>query len=301
MIDLHVHLRGTLTAEMAATLAERNGMSLDPAMLMLKGHGWHDFPTFLQAYDQVAAVIVTALDLEEIAYDYLARAAGLGTTYVEFMLSPPDLERVGVAFDDQLTALSTARLRAKEDFGIDCGMIATAVRHLGPAAAVEAARLAVGRQLDILVGFGLTGDERLYEPWEFSEAFRIARSEGLHVTAHAGEHLGPDTIIQSIEDLGLERVGHGVRAVESEAVLRQLAQERVPLEICLSSNLSLGLYTSIQEHPIRTLIDAGCSIVLGTDDPAFFATDIAQEYAMAATAGGMPDSITNFAEAASFR
>lgn len=209
--------------------------------------------------------------------------------------------RVGVAFDDQLAALSAARCRALEAHGIDCRMIATADRHLGPTAAVGAAKIAAGRRDDILFGFGLTGDERMFAAGDFKEAFHIARSEGLRATAHAGEHLGPDTIIEAIEVLGLERVGHGIRAVESESVTRQLASEKVPLELCLTSNLALNLYPSIDEHPVSRLAAAGCSIVLGTDDPSFFLTDIAKEYELAAKVGVSALDITSQANAASFR
>lgn len=301
MIDLHVHLRGTLTPAMARILAERNSMSLDAALWSAKGYGWHDFTSFLRAYDHITSVVVTAQDLEEVTYDYLSRAAELGTTYVEFMLSPPDLMRVGVAFDDQLAALSAARDRALESHGIDCRMIATAVRHLGPDAAIEAAKVAAGRRNDMLVGFGLTGDERVFAASDFKEAFRIARSEGLRATAHAGEHLGPDTIIEAIEELGLERVGHGIRAVESESVTRQLASEKIPLELCLTSNLALNLYPSIGEHPVTRLAAAGCVTVLGTDDPSFFSTDIATEYKLAVGAGLSALDITAKANTASFR
>ncbi|MQT11184.1 adenosine deaminase [Segnochrobactrum spirostomi] len=301
MIDLHVHLRGTITPTMARKLAERNSVHLDVASWAEKGYGWHDFTSFLSAYDHIASLIVTTRDLEEVAYDYLARSAQLGATYVEFMLSPPDLMRVGVAFDDQLAALSSARDRALEEYGIDCRMIATAVRHLGPASAIQAATIAASRRDDILVGFGLTGDERMFVASEFKEAFRIARSEDLRATAHAGEHLGPDTIIDAIEVLGLERVGHGIRAVESESVTRQLASAKVPLEVCLTSNLALNLYPSIDEHPVSQLAAAGCVVVLGTDDPAFFSTDIEQEYRLAANVGLLAGDITEQAKAASFK
>ncbi len=301
MIDLHVHLRGTITPTMALKLAERNSISLDETLWAAKGYGWHDFTSFLRAYDHIASVIVTAQDLEEVTYDYLSRTAQFGTTYVEFMLSPPDLMRVGVAFDDQLAALSAARDRALEVYGIDCRMIATAVRHLGPMSAIHAATIAASRRDDILVGFGLTGDERMFAASDFKEAFRIARSEGLRVTAHAGEHLGPETIIEAIEVLDLERVGHGIRAVESEAVTRQLASAKVPLEVCLTSNLALNLYPSISEHPVGRLAAAGCVVVLGTDDPSFFSTDIETEYKLATGVGLSELDITTQANAASFR
>jgi adenosine deaminase len=137
----------------------------------------------------------------------------------------------------------------------------------------------------LLVGFGLTGDEHQYEVGEFAEAFRIARCEGLRATAHAGEHRPAETIIEAIESLGLDRIGHGVRAVESPDVMRQLAEARIPLEVCLGSNLALGLYPSMEEHPIGRMAAAGGVVVLGTDDPGLFDTDLAREYALAETAG----------------
>lgn len=271
LVDLHVHHRGTLIRETALSLSERNGVDIPAAGRF----GWRDFESFLHAYDLVTSVVKSAIDLEEVACSYLQRCSAIGGGYVEFMLSPPDLARTGVPFDDQLRALQSAAERAAEEWGIHSSLIATAVRHLGPEAAVQAARMATTVRADILVGFGLTGNENVYSASEFTEAFHIARSEGLRATAHAGEHRPADTIIEA---LGLDRVGHGVRAIESSDVTRQLADAQIPLEICLGSNLALGLYPSINEHPIRELAEAGCAIVLATDDPGFFDTDLGREY-----------------------
>ena len=281
LVDLHVHLRGTLVRETVLSLAERNAVSIPEAVFADARYGWHNFATFLKAYDLVTSVVKSATDLEIIAASYLKRCAELGGRYVEFMLSPPDLARTGVPFHDQLKALSSAADRAAEEWGVHSRLIATAVRHLGPAAAIEAARMATSIQSNMLVGFGLTGDEHLYMVGEFAEAFRIARGEGLRATAHAGEHRPADTILQAIEMLGLERVGHGIRAVESQDVMRQLAEAQMPLEFCLGSNLALDLCRSVTRHPVGILADAGCTIVLGTDDPGFFDTDIAKEHALA--------------------
>lgn len=228
-------------------------------------------------------MVRTAIDLEQVTASYLKRCSELGGCYVEFMLSPPDLARTGVPFPDQLRAVKAAADRAAEEWNVHSRLIATAVRHLGPQAAMEAARMATSVHSEILVGFGLTGDEHQYEVGEFAEAFRIARIEGLSTTAHAGEHRPAETIIEAIETLGLARVGHGVRAVESPDVMRQLADARMPLEVCLGSNLALGLYPSIFEHPIGRLADESVVIVLGTDDPGFFDTDLGREYALAQT------------------
>ncbi|MEY9634159.1 adenosine deaminase [Bradyrhizobium japonicum] len=278
LVDLHVHLRGTLIRETVLSLAERNGIDF-PDVARLAGRcGWHDFESFLRAYDLVTSVVRSAADLEEVACSYLHRCAAIGGAYVEFMLSPPDLARTGVPFHDQLRSLQSAAERAVEQWGIHSSLIATAVRHLGPEAAVQAARMATSVRADILVGFGLTGNENVHSASEFTEAFHIARSEGLRATAHAGEHRPAETIIEAIDALGLDRVGHGVRAIESPDVTRQLADAQIPLEICLGSNLALGLYPSVAKHPIRSLTDAGCAIVLGTDDPGFFNTDLRLEY-----------------------
>lgn len=281
LVDLHVHLRGTLVRETVLLLAERNDVSIPESILVDARYGWHDFASFLKAYDLVTSVVQSAVDLEVIATSYLERCAALGCGYVEFMLSPPDLARTGIPFSEQLVALEAAAERAAEEWGVHSRLIATAVRHLGPEVAVEAARMATSIRSEMLVGFGLTGDEHRHEVGEFAEAFHIAREEGLRTTAHAGEHRPADTIIEAIDALGLDRVGHGIRAVEAPNVMRQLAEAKIPLEVCIGSNLALGLYRSVADHPIGRLADAGCIIVLGTDDPGFFGTDLVMEYDLA--------------------
>lgn len=281
LVDLHVHLRGTLIRETVLALADRNAVSIPRAVLAQARYGWYDFASFLKAYDLITSVVRSAADLEFITSSYLQRCAAVGGGYVEFMLSPPDLARTGVPFPEQLKALEAAADRAAEEWGIHSRLIATAVRHLGPEAAIAAANMATSIRSGMIVGFGLTGDEHRYETGEFAEAFRIARSEGLRTTAHAGEHRPAETVLEAIETLGLDRVGHGIRAIESPDVTRQLAEAHMPLEVCLRSNLALGLYASIAEHPIGRLADADCTIVLGTDDPGFFDTDLAEEYDLA--------------------
>ncbi|PAK77637.1 adenosine deaminase [Acetobacter fabarum] len=285
LVDLHVHLRGTLLRDTVISLAKRNNVSIPASVISASRYGWHDFPSFLKSYDLITSVVKSANDLEQVAASYLQRCSMLGGSYVEFMLSPPDLARTGVPFFDQLRALQAAADQASQEWGVHSRLIATAVRHLGPSAAIEAARMATSMRSDILVGFGLTGDENQHSVGDFAEAFRIARSEGLKATAHAGEHCPAETVIEAIEILNLDRVGHGVRAAESPNVMRQIASARIPLEVCLSSNLALGLYPTIAAHPIGRLANAGCVIALGTDDPSFFDTDLSQEYALAQTAG----------------
>lgn len=290
-VDLHVHLRGTISCATAQKLARRNGIGSLEDLLDAPGYGWTDFKSFLHAYDRVASVVATAADIEEVTYDYLRAAAADGTGYLEFMLSTPHENRSGPAYADQIAAIDAAADRAREETGIECRIIATAVRHLGQSAALESARIAVATRSPRLVGFGLTGDEKPYELLLFQEAFAIARAEGLKTTAHAGEHLGADTILEAIEVLGLDRVGHGVSAASSPDIMRQLAAMGTPLEVCITSNLGLGVFPDLASHPVGVLADAGCVVTLGTDDPAFFGTSSSQEYALARKVS--PDLLTS--------
>ncbi|SFM30654.1 adenosine deaminase [Methylobacterium pseudosasicola] len=284
-IDLHVHLRGTVRPARARQLARQAGREFDEGLLDEGGaFKWHDFSSFLKTYDRVASLVQDAATLEEVAYGYLKESAELGAIYVELMLSPPDLMRQGVPFHDQISALNSAWERSRSDFGIESRLIVTCVRHSGPDAAMEAARLVAENQHPYIAGFGLTGDERQYDINVFAPAFRVAKDAGLRLTAHAGEHMPASTIVEAVEVLGLHRVGHGVRAVEDKSVVSYLARNRIGLEICISSNLALNLYRNLEEHPIRRLRDGGCLTALGSDDPAFFSSSPTNEYALAAAA-----------------
>jgi adenosine deaminase len=282
-VDLHVHLRGTIGPSLAQRLAARHGQSRSSEYFAQHiAYNWSGFSGFLEAYDKVAGLVRTATDLEDVAYSYLAASAEQGTAYVEFMLSPPDLLRDGVPYADQLEALTSAWKRSKEEFGIESRLIVTCVRHLGPEAALKAAYLAASAPHPYVVGFGLTGDERQFDVSAFVPAFQIAKDAGLRLTAHAGEHRCAQSIQEAVELLDLDRVGHGVRATEDVSVMSFLADRGTGLEICISSNVALGLYPSVDDHPLRQLLAAGVRIALGTDDPAFFNTTPAKECMLAA-------------------
>ncbi|MGY3354353.1 adenosine deaminase [Bradyrhizobium sp. GM0.4] len=281
--DLHVHLRGTLSPLLAKKLASGKGSEVSNRYIdKANRYIWSDFSGFLETYDAIAGLIKDGSDLEQVAYEYLAAAAADGCVYVEFMLSPPDLLREGVSYSDQLKALESSWQRSKADFGIESRLIATAVRHLGPDAALEAARIVGYESHPYVVGFGLTGDERKFDAKDFKPAFEFAKKNGLRLTAHAGEHREASTIKDAVDFLELDRVGHGVRAAESAPIAEFLQERQVGLEICISSNLALGLFPSLYQHPFAWLRDRGVKLCLGTDDPAFFNTSCATEYALAA-------------------
>jgi adenosine deaminase len=281
-LDLHVHLRGTITPVLARQLGDAANRARIQALSGTQPFVWSDFGDFLRLYDIVGSVVQSAADLEEVAYRYLATSAIAGTIYVEFMLSPPDLLRSGIAYPDQLAALSSAWERSRAQYGIESRLIVTCVRQLGPDAAIQAAFQAAAYPHPYVVGFGMTGDERQFEISDFAQAFQVAREAGLRLTAHAGEHRDASTIREAIDYLRLDRVGHGIRAVEDPSVMSLLAKERIGLEICISSNVALGLSASIARHPLPKIMNSDIQISLGTDDPGFFNTSPKQEYKLAA-------------------
>ena len=281
-VDLHVHLRGTVEPDTARHFATKNEVILSSALFAANGgYCWRDFDEFLQVYDSIGQVIRTPSDLYVLAKNYLTRCAADGTVYVEFMLSPSHSAKNGIPYKDQVLAVAKAISEARSVCGIEARLIVTCVRHQGPSEALELAELVAENPHPVVVGFGLTGNERLFDVAEFSGAFMVAREAGLGLTAHTGEWAHAQSVLHSIEELGLTRVGHGIKAVEDDKVLSELSDRGIGFEVCLSSNMALGLFRTFEEHPLQKLIAAGCKVSLATDDSAYFMTSPANEYQLA--------------------
>lgn len=281
-LDLHAHLRGTMSPETALRLASENGVSLSSGLLNREGrYLWQGFEGFLQTYDAIGRVVRKPDDLHLLASQYLTRCAAEGTAYVEFMLSPSHSIQNGIPYNEQVSAIARASVEAKQSFGIESRLIVTCVRHRGPDEALELAETVASNPHPLVVGFGLTGNERLFDVDEFSGAFLVAREVGLGLTAHAGEWTSARSVLRSVEELCLTRVGHGIKAAEDPGILNELSAQRIGFEVCLSSNIALGAHPHFEDHPLARLILAGCKISLATDDPAFFGTSPAEEYRIA--------------------
>ena len=206
------------------------------------------------------------------------RSARDGSIYCELMISPDHATDVGMSYEALVDGVTEGVNLARTSTGIEARLIITAVRHRGPEAAVKIARRAEAYPHPLVTGFGMAGNERCYRPREFARAFKIAQDAGLLTTCHTGEFCGPDSIWETVSELGVKRIGHGVRCVEDERLLNHLAEKGIVLEVCPTSNLKLGLYRSPREHPLLKLIRAGCRVTLNTDDPAHFDGSLMQEY-----------------------
>jgi adenosine deaminase len=277
-IELHCHFEGTASPALIRRLARRNDIDL-PAGLFNDhgGFAWTTFLEFLRAYDLASTCIRTTLDYRDVMYDYLKSCAAEGAVYVEMFSSPDHAAATGMSYSDHVEGMSQGIDDAERDFGIIARIIVTCVRHLGPDSALDVANAMVSEPHPYVVGFGMGGDENQYQISDFAPAFdRVSRS-GLPTTVHAGEVNGPHSVAQTLDILPISRIGHGVRAAEDPALLERIAKAGLTLEICTGSNLALGLY-SLDTHPLNVILQAGCRVALGSDDPPYFETSIGAEY-----------------------
>ena len=161
------------------------------------------------------------------------------------------------------------------------------------------ARQVVANPSDITVGFGMGGDEAAWPPAQFADAFNHVAASGLPCTVHAGEWAGPDRIREALETLPVQRLGHGVRAIEDPSLVKDIVARGVTLEVCPGSNVATGLYKSLSDHPIRNLMSAGVKVTLNSDDPPYFATTVGNEYDKAESVIGLsPDQLRGITKAA---
>ena len=209
----------------------------------------------------------------------LEESAASGVIYTETFLSPDFCGGRDIgAWREYLHAIREAAGHAQATMGITLRGIVTCIRHFGPEKARQTALCAAETAGDFITGFGLAGDEKIGAPKDFAWSFDAAREAGLRLTAHAGEWGGPQSVRDAIRDLGVERIGHGVRAIEDLALVDEIAERGIVLEVCPGSNVALGLYPNFRAHPIGQMYDRGVKVTISTDDPPFFHTTMVQEY-----------------------
>ena len=281
--ELHVHLEGTITPSLAHTLAKRNKLIIPEGLIAADNQSYlsRDFLHFLSVYDTLAALIKTPRDYYDITFDYLRANALENTLYVEMMYSPDHAEQVsGIPSIEHLHAIQQAIDDAKAQFGIIGRIIITAVRHFGADAALRVAKEASKESVPCATGFGLGGDEINFPPKLFKQAYQVAADAGLFCTVHAGEFAPASGMLEAIEHLPIQRIGHGVQAIHSPETIALLIERDIALEVCPSSNIKLGLFNDFTSHPFPQLLEAGVKLSLNSDDPPFMSTTLAQEYAL---------------------
>jgi aminodeoxyfutalosine deaminase len=277
--ELHLHLEGSVEPE---TLHE-----LDPSTPVEEFRALYryaDFDAFLQAFAGVGKRLRTPGDYALITRRLLERLAAQNVRYAEIIVSAGVVLWKGQAFAPIFEAISQAAAGSP----VEVRWILDAIRQFGAEPAMQVAKLAAERVDRGVVAFGIGGNEERGPAAWFTDVFAFAHEAGLHLTAHAGESMGPDSIRAALK-LGAERIGHGIAAVRDESLMCHLRERDIPLEICITSNLVTGVVRRVEEHPVRRLFDAGVPIILNTDDPAMFGCTLVGEYRVAAERFGFTE------------
>lgn len=278
-VELHLHLEGAAPPSFIRGLAREKNMDISGIFNENGGYKFTDFWNFLKVYEAATETLKSPEDYRRLTLAVLEESAASGVIYSETFLSPDfcggrDLG----AWREYLHAMREAADQAEKTFGITLRGVITCIRHFGPDKARETARCAAETAGDWIVGFGIAGDEKIGSPKDFQWSFDAAREAGLRLTAHAGEWGGPKSVRDAVRDLGVERIGHGVRAIEDLALVDELAERGTVLEVCPGSNIALGIYPTWRKHPISELMRRGVKVTISTDDPPFFHTTMAREY-----------------------
>ena len=278
-VELHLHLEGAAPPAFIRSLAREKHVDIGGIFDAEGNYAYDGFVDFLRVYEVACTVLRTPRDYHRLTRAVLEQSAADGVIYTEVFLSPDfcgggDLE----AWRDYLAAIAEAAAEAERDTGIVMRAIVTCIRHFGPDQARRVALSAAETASGFLTGFGMAGNEKAGRPGDFAWAFDCAREAGLRLTAHAGEWAGPGSVWAAMGDLRVERIGHGVRAIEDRALVAALVERGVVLEVCPGSNVTLGLYPSLMDHPVAKLRERRVTVTLSTDDPPFFHTSNTREY-----------------------
>ena len=289
--ELHVHLDGSLRPATMLELAREQHVRLpadtpEGLTLALSVQGVHSLEEYLTKYQLTLAVMQTAAALERIAYEFVVDLAAEQVRYVEVRYSPL-LHRPALTLTQAIEAPLRGIERAVRETGTRVGLIVCGIRTLPPAMSLELAQVAVGYRSAGVVGFDLAGAEHGHPAEDHRAAFALAVQHGLACTCHAGEGDGPASIHQALQSCGAQRIGHGTRLGEDPALLEYVVAQRIPLEMCLTSNLHTHAVPSLTTHPFRRYLEQGVVVTLNTDGRLVDGVTLTDEYHLAHTALGL--------------
>ncbi|HOM15510.1 MAG TPA: adenosine deaminase [Rubrivivax sp.] len=269
--ELHLHIEGTLEPELIFELAQRNHVALPYRSVeaLRAAYAFSDLQSFLDIYYAGASVLLKEQDFFDLAWAYFERAAADNVVHAEIFFDPQTHTARGVAMGAVIVGLEHACRRAHAEFGLSAKLILCFLRHSSEEAAFETLQQALPYRHHF-IGVGLDSGERGNPPEKFARVFARCRELGLHVVAHAGEEGPPAYIESALDVLKAERIDHGVRCVESPALVQRLAASGMPLTVCPLSNVKLRVFPTLAQHNLKVLLDAGLCASVHSDDPAYF-------------------------------
>lgn len=288
-VELHVHLVGSAGIDTVLELARRHpeaGVPTDRDEL-IDFYTFRDFNHFLKVFWAVQSMLTEARDITTLVTGLAAELARQNVRYAEVTVTPYNHHLDGLPVDDVLTGLADGRALAAAEHGVELAWVFDIPGEKGVKAGRETLTIALRERPDGLISFGLGGPEVGIGRAQFEPFFTAAREAGLHSVPHAGETTGPATVWSALHDLGAERVGHGTSSASDPALLAYLAEHRIPLEVCPTSNVRTQQVPSIDAHPVRRMLDHGVVVTLNTDDPPMFGATLEGEYLAVAESLGL--------------
>jgi len=281
--DLHVHLDGSLRVKTAIELAQANNIKLPSNneedvrnYLSVKGQV-ENLKTYLEKFDFTLKLMQDYDSLRRIAYELAEDAAQENITYMEVRYAPILHQQKGLSLEQVVDAALDGLREAEHKFSIRCGVIICSIRSIDPATSVRLAELTVQYKRRGVVGFDLAGGEYDNPAKDHAKAFYVVRKHCVNCTVHAGEAYGPDSIHQAIHACGAHRIGHGTRLIEDEDLLNYVCDHRIPLEVCLKSNVQTKTVLRIEHHPFKKYLDRQLRVTLNTDNRLISDTTMTDE------------------------
>ena len=304
--ELHLHLEGSVDPPTLSELSRRHTTPLSTTNNRYRNiedsgrvftedearalYRYLDFTGFLAAFKAVTERLRTADDYELVTYRMMKKLHAQNVVHAEVYISAGVVHWRGGEFAPLFEGAERGRQRGERDFGISLYWILDAVRHFGVDEAQRVVDEAIRLKSYNVVGIGIGGDERRAGPEQFRDVYEHAARNGLRLTVHAGETLGPESIWGALRELKPHRIGHGLHAIDDPDLVHYLAEQQIPVELCITSNAVTGCCQAIANHPVRKLFDAGVPVVLNTDDPDMFHTTLNKEYTIAREVFGFADA-----------
>ncbi len=279
-VELHLHLEGAFTLETLLRLIRKHepSSSIHSTDDLQARLTYTDFSGFIDAWNWKNSFFRSGKDFELLAYHTLESLSRQNVLYVEPFFSPWDFEDNGISMEEITESILAGCARATRDSGIEWNLIADINREHGPEKGMARIEQILRYRDRGVIGVGLGGREKEYPAERFAQVYAQADRGRLLLTAHAGEADGPASIRAALDRLHVHRIGHGIRAREDDALMAQLAERKIPLEVCITSNVKTGVVPSLRGHPVRTLFDRHLYVTINSDDPTMFDCSLTGEY-----------------------
>lgn len=269
--ELHLHIEGSLEPEMMFELANKNNIQIPYKNIedVRKAYNFTNLQSFLDIYYAGANVLITKQDFYDLTWAYILKCVEDNVIHTEIFFDPQTHTLRGIAFKTVITGITEALTDAKEKFGITSAVIMCFLRHLSQEDAFKTLDEALLFK-DFIIGIGLDSSELGNPPSKFEAVFKKAKEQGFKLVAHAGEEADVSYIFEALDLLDIQRIDHGVQAINSSELMKRLKDKQIPLTVCPNSNIELKVFDNYKEHNIKELLDYGLNVTVNSDDPAYF-------------------------------